>query len=182
MQNNTISNAKIHKFTENDPLSGSKSSTKQSGLSFVDTLSSYLPDIKQPNATEAISMQKTELRAIANMLLEEFRIQNETKRLELIEKLLNKSKNDNEDSYSKCLEIFKKLMRGERVSPDEMKYLMQFAPLLFLLYQMLNNDEAVVEEENAENENADEHIGTDKSSSLAEAVLSYSPDISAAAS
>ena len=180
MDYTSIGNAKIHKHPESTPLSSSKDSTNQPGISFMDTLSNYLPDLKQSNAKEALVMQKMELRAIANMLLEEFRVQSEAKRIELIEKLLNKSKNDNEDPHSKCMEIFRKLMRGEKVSPEEMKYLMQFAPLLFILYQLLKDDDDIkIKEEEAE----DEPVDTDKcGSSLAEAVLTYAPDISAAAS
>ena len=183
MDYNFIGNAKIHKHSENTPLTGSKNSTNQTGISFMDALSNHLPELKQPTAKEAIERQQTELRAIANMLLEEFRIQSEAKRMELIEKLLNKGKNDGEDPYSKCLEIFKKLMRGEKVSPEEMKFLMQFAPLLFMLYQMLKEEEVKIEENTSEEENADEHISPDKNkSSIAEAILTYAPDISAAAS
>jgi len=58
---------------------------------------------------------------------------------------------------------------------------MQFAPLLFMLYQMLKDDEAITEESNSEEENADEQTHVDKNkSSIAEALLTYTPDVSAA--
>ena len=166
MENTSISSAKVHKQPENTPLSSSKNSTNQSGISFK----------------EAIAMQKKELRAIAKSILEEFRIQSQSKRMELIEKLLNKSENE-KDSYSKCLEIFKKLIRGEKVSPEEMKYLMQFAPLLFLVYQLMQEDETQITTEESEEDNNEQssESSTDKcSSSIAQAVLTYTPDTAAA--
>jgi len=186
MEYNSVVNTQTHSHLENDPLKSSEKSTEQQGFSFADTLSNYLPDLKQPDVRDAISMHKMEMRAMMKKLLEDFRIQNESKRIELLEKLLNKAMGDEEDAYSKCMEIFKKLMRGEKVSPEEMKYLMQFAPLLFLLYQMLKDDEDIkIEEEKTDDESAEQSSGskTDKSnSSIAQAVLTYSPDVSAAAS
>ena len=182
MENTSISSAKVHKQPENTLLSSSKNSTNQSGISFMDALSNHLLGIKQPTVKEAIAMQKTELRAIAKSILEEFRIQSQSKRMELIEKLLKKSENE-EDSYSKCLEIFKKLMRGEKVSPEEMKYLMQFAPLLFLVYQLMQEEDAQITPEEPEEDSAEQSAesNTDKcSSSIAQAVLTYTPDTAAA--
>ena len=184
MDHNTISNVKIHTYSESDPLSSTKNAENQSGLSFLDTLSNYLPNIKQPNVHEMIEQYKMEKREIINMLLEEFRTQSETKRMELIEKLLSGGKNDDEDPYSKCLDIFRKLMRGEKVSPEELRYLMQFAPLLFILYQMLKDDDVKIEEDKSEEENSDKSADSDASkgsSSIAQAVISYAPDTSAAA-
>jgi len=183
MDYTSIGNTSIHTHSENDSLKSSKKTTEQQGLSFADTFSNYLPDVKQPSAKEMIEMQKMELRVIANKLIEDFRIQSETKRMELIEKLLSKSKNDDEDSYSKCLEIFRKLLRGEKVSPEEMKYLMQFAPLLFLVYQMLKEDDDKIVEVESEDDNSEQSAesNTDKSSaSIAQAVLTYTPDTAAA--
>ena len=185
MDYNTFDITKVNTYSENDQKSSSKHSASQSGFSFVDTLSGYLPNIKQPNAREAIDMQRADMRAIINTFINEYRIQTETKRIELLEKLLSKANDDDEDSYSKCMKIFSKLMRGEKVSPEEMKYLMQFAPLLFLMYQMLKDDEVSIYEDNSENESGDESSGSnieENSSSLAEAVLTYTPASSAAAS
>jgi len=183
MDYTSIGNTGIHTHSENDSLKSSKKATERQGLSFADTFSNYLPNVKQPRAKDMIEMQKMELRVIANMLIEDFRIQNEAKRIELIEKLLSKSKNEDEDSYSKCLEIYKKLMRGEKVSPEEMNYLMQFAPLLFLVYQMLKEDDKIVEAE-SEDDNPEQSAESSTdicSSSIAQAVLTYSPDTTAAA-
>ena len=156
----------------------------EKGHSFFDTLSNYLPDVKQPGAKDMIEMQKKELREMARMLLEEFRAESEAKRMEIIKKILNKRENDEKDPYTKCMEIFKKLMRGEKVSPEEMNYLMQFDPLLFLIYQMLKDDEAAVEMEQEEgtSEQSAESDADKGSSSIAQAVLTYSPDTTAIAS
>jgi len=180
-----IGNTGIHTQSENDSVKSSKKTTEEQSHSFADTLSNYLPDVKQPNTKEMIETYRTEKRAVINMFLKEYRAETEMKRIELIEKLLSKTKDKDEDTYSKSLEIFKKLMRGEKVSPEEMKYLMMFAPMLFLMYQMLKDGDDKVVEVEPEEENSEQSVepNIDKSnSSIAQAVLTYSPDTAAAAS
>jgi len=184
MDYTSIVNTGIHSNSENDSVKSSKKTTKQQGLSFVDTLSNHLPAVKQPGAKDIIEMQKKELRVMANKLLEEFRAESEAKRMEIIEKLMNKNKKNDKDPYSKCMEIFKKLMRGEKVSPEEMNHLMQFAPMLFIIYQMLKDDVEINVEVESEEDILEESTesNTDKNnSSIARAVLTYSPDTTIAA-
>jgi len=178
MENNSIGKTKIHTYSESDPLSSSKNTTNQPGHSFLDTLSTYLPNTKQPSVHEAIEQYKMDKRVLINTLLEEYRTLSEARRMELLERLIFKSKEEDEDPHSKCLEIFKKLMRGEKVSPEEMKYLMQFAPLLYLLYLMLKDDGITIEEENQEEENIENTTDQDNkpTSSIAQAALTYTPN------
>ena len=65
---------------------------------------------------------------------------------------------------------------------EEMKYLMMFAPMLFLMYQMLKDGDDKVVEVEPEEENSEQSAeqNTDKNnSSIAQAVITYSPDTAA---
>ena len=190
MEYNFTTDTKVHTNPEKDPISGSKNTENQSRLSFMDTLSKYLPEStetehKQLNVYETIEKLKLEKRKLLNMLLQEFRANFEAKRLDLLEKLLSTDKKDDEDPMLKCLRIFKKLLRGEKVSPEEMKFLMQFAPMLYLMVQLLKDDDFELNTENREDENTDQSTELENNknvSSLAEAIVTYTPDTSAAAS
>ena len=132
----------INPYAVNEKTSGSKSANRPKSL-FVDVLYKYLPK-EGATITDEIKTVSRDRRVLLNQLIESMRLESEARRNELLSRLAQKD--DEElplDVYSKCLKIAMKIMRGEKVSVQEMQFLAQNAPeLLFmaLIMRVEDND------------------------------------------
>jgi len=108
---------------------------KQLKPSFYNTLLSHFPDTKNSIANE-LKAYSREKRVMLNELLEQMRTEGEKRRQELLfELLLNDEDEGSYDVFGKCLDIARRIMRGEKVSVEEMRLLAQHFPQL--LFQAL---------------------------------------------
>jgi len=82
-----------------------------------------------------------------NQLLERMRAESEAKRMELLAKLAQRDDNESPyDIYAKCLDIARRIMRGEKVSAEEMRLLSQNFPELLFQALLLRQEEIELEE------------------------------------
>jgi len=130
-------NLNIASITNIDPSAETAQKTGGEGISppkpsFYDTLLGYLPSSKGKIADE-IRAHSREKRIMLNDLLEQLRLESDKRRQELLISLLREDDDkDNYDVFGKCLDIARRIMRGEKVSPEEMRLLAQnFPELLF---------------------------------------------------
>jgi len=107
---------------------------------FADAFLNYKPDKKVSFADEARAIVG-EKRMMLIQLIERMRIENEAKRLELLSKILEK-KEEPYDIMRKCLEIAARIMRGEKVTAEEMRLLSQHFPELLFQALLLRKEEA----------------------------------------
>ena len=109
--------------------------------SFVDVFISHLPD-KRNTIADQLRIQAVERKAMLNQLLETMRAASEAIRMELLSKLLQKD--DYKDSYDmlgKALDIARRIMRGEKVSIEEMRFLAQYFPELLFQALLLKQED-----------------------------------------
>jgi len=129
--------------SEITPISGGSGSRSQKP-SFFNVFLDFLPNTRVNNATQARERME-ERKIMLAQLLERLRAESEAKQHELLYKLINQ--NDDEkpyDIFGKCLDIARRIMRGERVSAEEMRFLSRYFPeLLFqaLLLKQEDNDQ-----------------------------------------
>lgn len=124
-----------HSNTVTNPESAQQSGdngVKPPKAAFSDVFYGYLPGSKKTFATEARA-RWDEKKAVLNQLLQDMRAESEMRRQELmIELLTNNDEEETYDVYGKCLEIARRIMRGEKVSVEDMRLLGQnFPELLF---------------------------------------------------
>lgn len=95
-------------------------------------------------------------RAFLNHLLEKMRAESEAKRMELLAKLMQKDDDENMyDIWAKCLDIARRIMRGEKVSAEEMRLLAQHFPeLLFQALLLKQEDKEPDESESKEKDSS----------------------------
>jgi len=129
--------------------------TKSQNPPFASVLNKYMPDIGASTA-EKVRANAVVKQKMLSQLSERFRAESEAKRQELLAKLLQKDdKKKPYDIFAKCLSIARRIMRGEKVSAEEMRLLAQHFPkLLFqaLLLRQEDNDNEESDEEEVDEE------------------------------
>ena len=154
-------NTNINGYSETTKSTGGKS-IKANGPSFVNVFQNHLPKTNTTAADVARAMA-LEKRKMMNQMLEWMRTESETKRMELLSKLMQKDDEEPYDLFRKCLDIARRIMRGEKVTAEEMRLLAQHFPELLFQALLLKQEEKDLDEyENPEKD--DELFETSDSS------------------
>ena len=114
--------------------------------SFFNVFLDHLPNTKTSFAEQARALHD-ERKLVLSQLLEKLRTESDARRQELLSKLM-KSKEDEKpyDIAGKCLEIARRIMRGEAVSAEEMRFLSRYFPELLFQALLLRQEEINLEE------------------------------------
>jgi len=129
---------------------------KSPNPSFFNVFLNHMPNTKAAIADKA-RPNAAEMNVMLNQMRERLLAESSARRLELVAKLLQK---DNEESpydlYMKCLDIARRIMRGEKVSQEEMTLLAQHFPELLFMALLFKQDEVDLkyEDDLPENEEA----------------------------
>jgi len=108
---------------------------RSSKPSFFNVFLGHLPGKKASyvDETKAIARDR---KVILNQMLESLRAESDSSRQMILTKLLQKDDDDKPfDIHAKCLDIARRIMRGEKVSAEEMRLLSRYFPEL--LFQAL---------------------------------------------
>ena len=121
--------------------------------SFFNAFLDQLPNTKKTFVSDARERSEERKRVLSH-LLERLRAESEARRQELYSKLLQKDEEEKPyDIIGKCMDIARRIMRGENVSAEEMQFISRYFPEL--LFQAL-----LLRQENTDND-ADESLPTD---------------------
>ena len=97
-----------------------------------------------PNNIPASLDDAALLRQEVNELLQQFsewvRVTTESKRMELLYNLLLKDNHETSDLFGKIMDIARRIMRGEDVSPEEMRFLADQNPQLLFVVIIMRDD------------------------------------------
>jgi len=108
---------------------------KLSKPSFFNVFAGHLPGRKVSFA-DVSRARLDERKVILNQLLERMRAESNAKRQEILTKLMQTEEDKKPyDVIGKCLEIARRIIRGEKVSAEEMRFLARYFPEL--LFQAL---------------------------------------------
>ena len=114
--------------------------------SFLNVFFSQMPDQKAVAVSDA-KMRFTERKAVLNDLLEKLRAESDARRQDLYSMLIKKDEDDKPfDITAKCMEIARRIMRGEKVSAEEMRLLGRYFPELLFQALLLKQEKTGPEE------------------------------------
>jgi len=131
----------INAYSNPDYMFGGNNAKSQKS-SFLDVLFGHLPNAKNTTFSDLAKARSEETRLIFNQLLERMRAESAAKQMELLSKLMQRDDDKKPyDLFSKCLEIARKIMRGEKVSAEEMQLLAQNFPELLFQALLLRQEE-----------------------------------------
>ena len=99
-----------------------------------------------------------------NQLAQKLRIESRAKRLELFKELMRKDDElDEYEAYGKAMDIARRIMRGERVSIEEMRFLAQHFPELLFQAMLLRNLDPDIDRDYDQQYNKGTQDDTDRS-------------------
>ena len=131
---------------ESPQASGGRS-VRSGSPAFANVFFNYLPNTRTTFADE-VRVHSEERRAALGQLLDRMRAESDMRRQELLSKLLSPDETPS-DIIGKSLDIARRIMRGEKVSPEEMRFLGKHFPKL--LFQALLFRDGEVEEPEGDN-------------------------------
>jgi len=132
--------AKISEYSEITSSVGVRGARSQR-TTFLNTLQNHLPSKKATFADEAREIAR-DRKIILKQLLEKLRAESDSKRQELLSILIQDDDDDKPyDIYSKCLEIARRIMRGEKVTAEEMRLLSRYFPELLFQALLLKQED-----------------------------------------
>ena len=112
---------------------------------------------------EALSM-RYEISELLQQFSEWVRVASESRRMEFIYNILLKESHRDSDLFGKIMDIARRIMRNEDVSPEEMRFLAEHNPQLLYVVTMLKDDSA--EAAGKERRRARDRRGKDRRSIL----------------
>ena len=98
----------------------------------------------QPSNVEMAMATRYEINKLLQQFTEWVRIESESRRMEILHRILMKERNETSDLFGKIMDIARRIMRSEPVSLEEMSLLAEQYPQLMFIVSLLKND--VVEE------------------------------------
>jgi len=129
----------INDFSDITQTSGG-TSTRSSRSSFFNVFLNNLPNTRTAYAVEA-RVRSEERKMVLSGLLERLRAESEMRRHELYSKLLQNDEEEKPyDVAGKCMDIARRIMRGEKVSPEEMRLLSRYYPELLFQALLLRHE------------------------------------------
>ena len=139
MSINITDHVDINTFSETTQASG-HGAGKSPKPSFFGVLRNHLSSSKTALADQARARSE-ERKIILNQMLERLRAESEAKRQDLLTELMRSDEDEKPyDVFGKCLNIARKIMRGERVSAEEMQFLARYFPELLFQALLLRDD------------------------------------------
>ena len=151
MSNSIVDYSDITAVSEIAKASGGKT-VRPHKTAFLNAFLDYLPNSRTTFADQARARSE-ERKIILNQMLEKLRAESSTKQQALLSKLIQSDEDEKPyDIYSKCLEIAKKIMRGERVSAEEMRFLARYFPELLFQALLLRDDDPDLKEDDSQSE------------------------------
>lgn len=146
----------INAYSEIAQASGGNDAKSSSKPSFLNVFLNQMPNTKPSFADQARALSE-ERKIMLNQLLEKLRAESDARRMELLSKLMqNDDVQKPYDIFAKCLDIARRIMRGEKVSAEEMRLLARYFPEL--LFQAL-----LLKQEDVENDGNDDLSYDDRS-------------------
>ena len=149
MRYNIAGYTRINVCSEVAQASESKSA-KSIKPSFTNVLSNYFPNTRSA-VSEEVRARSAEKRMVIDQMLEKMRAESVARRQEFLAKLAQKDEDDDKpyDVFGKCLDIARRIMRGEKVSAEDMRFLAQNSPEL-LFQALLLRQEKTDRDENSD--------------------------------
>ena len=145
MSINFTENIAINTDFEIAQVSGGRG-VKSQKKSFFNVFLGYLPNTKA-TFTDQARVQSEERKLMLNHLMERLRADSEAKQHELLGKIMQSDKDEKPyDVFGKCLEIARRIMRGEKVSADEMRFLARYFPELLFQALLLRQEDKDTDE------------------------------------
>ena len=144
----------IDDFSEIAHTSG-VNSARSAKPSFFNVLINYMPNPKAASVNEARA-RFTERKEALNQMLEKLRAESDARRQEFYSILINKDEDEKPyDVTGKCLDIARRIMRGETVSAEEMQFLSRYFPELLFQALLLKHDKTDSGENESPSKNDD---------------------------
>ena len=120
-------------------------------LQFNKTLASFMP------YSEQVKTRNEENRKALAHLMEKIRLDSRLRQIEMFNILQKKDSNKKEhDVQRKCQNIASRIMRGKKVSAEELRFLAEHDPMLYLIAMLMRPPET----DDEENDNMPEDEGT----------------------
>ena len=109
--------------------------------SFANVLSNHLPKAGNTISDE-LRAHAAEKKLMLSELAEKLRVETRTKRMELLALLMQRDDDEKPyDMLGKALDIARRIMRGERVSAEDMRFLALHFPDLLFMALLLRQEE-----------------------------------------
>jgi len=114
-------------------------------------VTSELPVIQPTNIDETVTIRQ-EINQLLQQFNEWMRVATESKRMEFLYNILLKESHETSDLFGKIMDIARRIMNGEEVSLEEMRFLSDQNPQLLYVVILLKDDITDVDERNRRRE------------------------------